>query len=461
MRRAAVLSVAVLAPGASAAHAKPVTLWACHGPTGQPLGQAGLTPVQTGDATAAVRGAGCSAPAAPGDGLLAGFARVDPEGGSSAAWQADVPSSTFLGRVRVARATTSAGAPAGSGTPQRAVTRVGANALETLDLGAAPVDGVLDGAVTGGSVVAGVTCERPTPERCAAAAPGALTVSALALGVDDAVAPAGTVGGVRSPVTAGGALDLAVDALDDGAGLGLAAATVDGAVRGQAALAPGCGDLDPATAEPDVALPGCAARATGVALRVDLTGVPVGPHRLRVVVTDVAGNAATAFDGDVVVAAPPPPASSTVQLQVGTPRPPGSGTAGAGGGSPVPGTVAGTGLPCARPRLAMALDQRPLRTSKGRLVLRRGKRYRFKGRLTCLVGTVRRSAPRGLQVEVLSRTSRKVVRHVAATVRTSGVLTRHLAPHSDRTIVFRVRTTTGTSQVRLRILVSSRGRGRR
>jgi hypothetical protein len=441
------LTGAVLALSAGAAPARPVALWGCHGPLGQPLGAAGLVATQAGDGTTVAAAGACE----NATGLVASFARADPAGGSLASWRASTPDHTTLQGARTMRTVVTAAAPYGTGTAQRYLFGASGAPIESinlLDVWATP-PGIVTGAASGGSAVAGVDCPRPAGERCAAAAPGAVTIGALVLDVDDPAPPRGSVGGLRSPVRGG--LTLEIDATDDGVGLATTRAIVDGAPLGQVALDAGCAaDLDPATPTPDAPLRGCAHQATRVALALDLSGQPVGVHRLQVRVADAAGNEADVYDGELVVAGPDPVFTPTVTLKVGDPRPatPG-GTSQAAGSTSAPGTVA----QCPRPQLSMALDQRPLRVSHGRLVLRAKARYRFRGRLTCRAQKLRRSATRGVSVEILNRIGRRTFGVTGATTTTGGRLTIILSYRSSRTLIFRHRSTSGTSQVRISITV--------
>jgi hypothetical protein len=439
------LTGAVLALGAGAAPARPVALWGCHGPLGQPLGAAGLAATQAGDGTTFAAAGACESAT----GLVASFSRPDPAGGSAASWRAEVPVQTTLQGARAVRTVAMAAGPYGSGTPQRY--RFGAagtpiESITLLDVWATP-PGTVSGTAIGGSASAGVDCPRPAGERCATAAPGAVTIGALVLDVDDPSPPRGSVGGLRSPVR--GVLTLEVDATDDGVGLATARAILDGAPLATVALDARCAaDLDPATPAPDAPLRGCAHRATHVALALDLGGQTAGAHRLQVRVADAAGNEADVYDGELAVAGPDPVFTPTVTLKVGDPRPaaPGGGSQGAGSPS-APGTVP----QCPRPQLSMALDQRPLRVSHGRPVLRAKARYRFRGRLTCRAGKVRHSAARGVPVEVLNRVGRRTFGVTGATTATGGRLTMILSYRSSRTLIFRHRSTSGTSQVRIPI----------
>jgi hypothetical protein len=441
------LAGVVLALGVGAAPARPVALWGCHGPLGQPLGAAGLTATQAGDGTTFAAAGACESAT----GLVASFSRADPAGGSAASWRASTPDHTILQGARVVRAMTTASAPYGTGTPQRYVFSAGGAPIESinlLDVWATP-PGTVTGIASGGSASVGVDCPRPAGERCVAGASGSVTIGALTLDVDDPTPPRGSVGGLRSPVRGG--LTLEVDATDDGVGLATVRAIVDGAPLAQVALDAGCAaDLDPATPTPDAPLRGCAHQATRVALPLDLSGRPIGTHRLQVRVADAAGNEADVYDGEIAVAGPDPVFTPTVTLKVGDPRPAGSGgTAGGAGSTSAPGTVP----QCPRPQLSMALDQRPLRVSHGRPVLRAKARYRFRGRLTCRAQKVRHSAARGVPIEVLNRVGRRTFGVTGATTTTGGRLTMILSYRSSRTLIFRHRSTSGTSQVRIPIAV--------
>ncbi len=445
------LTGAVLALSAGAAPARPVALWGCHGPLGQPLGAAGLVAAQAGDGMSFAAAGAC----AGATGLVASFARADPAGGSAASWRASAPDHTILQGARVARAITTAAGPYGTGTPQRWVVHADGGppieSINLLDVWATP-PGAVAGAASGASVTAGVDCPRPVGERCTAAAPGAVTIGALVLDVDDPAPPRGSVGGLRSPVRGG--LTLEVDATDEGVGLATARAIVDGAPLAQVALDAGCAaDLDAATPTPDVPLAGCARRVARVPLALDLGGLAVGVHHLAVRVADAAGNEADAYDGEIAIAGPDPPFTPSVTLKVGDPRPAATGS-GAVGANSTP--AAGTVPQCLRPQLSMALDQRPLRVAHGRPVLRAGGRYRFRGRLTCRAGSVRHSAARGVPVELLNRVGRRTFGVTGATTTTGGRLTMILSYRSSRTLIFRHRSTRGSSQVRMSITVVRR-----
>ena len=117
-----------------------------------------------------------------------------------------------------------------------------------------------------------------------------------------AAAPAGGVSGVRDP--ASGVLRLVVLASAD-EGLRSARAGLDGAEAATGSF--GC-DSEPATCP----------SAGEVTLLVPTTGVPDGPHRLTVTVTDAAGQETRLVDRVVTVANAPVVQQTTVTVGIGT-----------------------------------------------------------------------------------------------------------------------------------------------
>ena len=129
-------------------------------------------------------------------------------------------------------------------------------------------------------------------------------------------------------------------------------------------------------------------------------------------------------------------------------------TGGSNGGNGSGGVAGESATSCTSPRLSMELSQKPLKVSKGVLVLRSGKRYRFRGKLTCLVGTKRRSAPVKTPIELFNTIGKRTYRKGGATVRANGKITIILAYKSSRTLVFRYTNPDGRrSQVKLKIKV--------
>ena len=152
--------------------------------------------------------------------------------------------------------------------------------------------------------------------------------------VDDADAPRGAVGGIVTP--ASGTVTLSVRATDAGVGLARAEATVDGVVVAAAPLGgSGCTDLSPGDAAVDLPLGGgCPAAVTDLQLPIPTPTITDGAHRLRVTVTDAAGNAAVLADQDFTINNTPPDRQSTAMLTLGTAgTTPRAAARGAGGGA--------------------------------------------------------------------------------------------------------------------------------
>lgn len=212
------------------------------------------------------------------------------------------------------------------------------------------------------------------------AVPAAL---ALAPAARADAAPSGCVDNWHNP--AGKTLDLGIHASPaDGGTLASATITLNGATVATAALpadTPGCTAAD---------LP-----KPGVPLSFDTRSFADGLYHLVVTVTDADGTSAPIKDDPRFEIFNPPPGSSSATLIIGSgvPAPPprvnpGGGVRGASAGS------------CAKPKLSMRLSQKPLRIRKGVPVLVKGKRYRFTGRLTCLVNHRRVSAPKRTRIEL-------------------------------------------------------------
>ena len=109
------------------------------------------------------------------------------------------------------------------------------------------------------------------------------------------------------------------------------------------------------------------------------------------------------------------------------------------------------------PRLTMALSTKPLRRVKGVAVLRKGGRYRYSGRLTCVVGGRRVGAPDGSAVQILNTIGKRTLVRNGVTTARKGAVSVILAYSSSRLIRFRHRASDGvTVQVNLRIRVATR-----
>jgi hypothetical protein len=246
------------------------------------------------------------------------------------------------------------------------------------------------------------------------------------------------VGGVRDP--AAGALNLRVQASET-SGVGLR--TARAALADQPVVAAHFGDPSCAPA----AATTCPATG-GAALTIDTTAVADGVQRLVVTVEDGAGNLKTVLDRTVRVANTRPPSDVTLRFGGGIAPTEPADPGGSGG-------VAGEQSECRRPRLAVALTQRPLWVHQGRAVLAPGRRYRFSGRLTCRVDGRRRSAPRGTQVELRRFVRGRMIVRSSARVRARGRFVAQLRFRRSMVVAFRFRGAGGRLvQVRLPVIVT-------
>jgi hypothetical protein len=256
----------------------------------------------------------------------------------------------------------------------------------------------------------------------------------------------GAVGGIRDP--ASGYLELDVRANDrSGAGLRTVRASLGGEPLAEAAIgAPGCvadsADLDA----------GCPA-AGRVPLTLDTTEVADGPQRLEVTAEDGLGAVTHLVDRTVMVANTLPTWTSSVTLHVGsgTPDPNGPPTGPSGDPSASP-------RACRSPRLSVTLATRPLRFRHGVPVLRKGRSYMFKGRLTCVVDRRRRAAPAGTKLELRQIARGRTVTRRILQIGRNGRLRVRITARSRRAVVFRYRAA-GGRLVRVRIPVKVLPRG--
>jgi hypothetical protein len=250
----------------------------------------------------------------------------------------------------------------------------------------------------------------------------AAVVAALTMPAGAQASTSGAVGGVRDP--AGGVLELTVQAVET-EGIGLRRATV---------ILAGTALDSESFADPDC-VPGVCPAVGTVALTAPTYGVPDGPARLEVTVEDAAGTVTHVVDQRVTIVNQQPTSTSTVTVTVGAgSKKPQTGPGGPGG----PGGPSGPSG-CAAPRLSMFLAQRPLRIRRGVPVLAAGRKYRFRGRLTCVIDGRRKAAPRGTLVQVRDRRKRRTIERPAARVKTGGAIVAKLAHRRSCTVVFRIR----------------------
>jgi hypothetical protein len=183
-----------------------------------------------------------------------------------------------------------------------------------------------------------------------------------------------------------------------------------------------------------------------VVLSLDTTRFADGLHHLSVTVSDTDGAAGTIFDDPTwEVANTKPQYSSTATLTIGSavPQPPPAGVQSGGGG--VLGAAAGG---CVKPKLSMRLSQKPLRIRRGVPVLVKGKRYRFTGRLTCLLNGRRVSAPKRTRISLRATIHGRSYFAGRTTVGARGRIVVRIAAASSRTLEFRF---TKSTRVRIRI----------
>lgn len=296
---------------------------------------------------------------------------------------------------------------------------------------------------------------------------------AVAFGAPDASPPTGTLAGLRA--SASGTLELQLSASDAGDGLANAEATLDTASAFVRLGSGSCPEHPTPGTEPP---PGaeCPASVSAVPISLDTRAVPDGSHRLIVAISDGAGNAATLADRIVVVRNAAPASGTVATLTVGVSSAGEEGHPGKGKGAEK-GKGKGKGLAlrrkrCRAPHLTMRLARSPLWRTRPRhvAVLRYGRRYPYKGKLTCRAASGRRvPAPRGTPVSVyfrvwhLSFTRRhgpvKFARVRQVKVGRKGSLKLMLSFRSGRTVLFGYRGPRGElARAKLRLAVPPRTR---
>ena len=196
------------------------------------------------------------------------------------------------------------------------------------------------------------------------------------------------------------------------------------------------------------------AEVAGLTLGLDTIGMPDGDYTLTVRVADWAGNVRESTQ-PITVLNTRPTNTPTQTLSIGTSGIATQGGTNNNGGS---GGVAGaSSQQCRSPRLSVFLAQKPLRVSRGVPVLKRGKRYRFSGRLTCVVNNRRRSAPKRARIDILNTVGKRTIEKAGTTIKNKGGLSVILAYKSSRLITFRFTNSDGQrSQVRIRVRVARR-----
>jgi hypothetical protein len=246
--------------------------------------------------------------------------------------------------------------------------------------------------------------------------------SSITLSVQDST-PSGAVGGVQSPAETGSTLSLTIDASDTGSSLASAQASIDGNTASVSLCS----------------APPCPEAVSNIPLSINVGGT--GSHVLLVTVTDAVGNTGTLLEAPIEVLDPVPSGSNTVTVGIsamhdGPPVEPPEEPVHKHPLKELPPRVPPV---CPSPMLEMRLASTPLGyTRTGTPVLRRGRYYRFTGRLTCLHGHRRASAPDGTPVRVLYKVGRRTITAGSGTMLVhEGILSAMFGFKSARTIIFR------------------------
>jgi hypothetical protein len=453
-QKLSVLGVAMVALGAStssAAAANDVWLWSCHGPSGEALGDTGFS------SNFAPYGTGCDGPAA--DLGLGGMRAQLDAASTTASVSFSIPTNTELSAVRIQRIAT---VPAGV----KYDASVAATSLESSDgtnVAGAEKTFAVAPAVSSNSVRIQLSCTAACPAGPPSIDVGRVGMKVAETGSADSQKPSFAVGGWRSP--AADELTLDVRANDSGLGLKSAQAYFEGGTVPAPKPFPSatnCHDLTPADATVDLPVDNSCPNVDNVELKVNTRELPDGAgKRLVVNVEDIAGNVTTqVLDTEILNNVN---LGTNIQtLNIGTSNT----VTPAANNPPAPNTggVAGAQASqvCKTPRLSFSLSQKPLRISKGVPVLQSGKRYRFNGRLTCVINGKRRSAPKRARIDILNKIGKKTYTKAGTTVREGGKLTVILSYKTSRTLIFRFTSSDNKrSQVSIKLKVEKKKKSKR
>jgi hypothetical protein len=461
IRKLTVLGVALAGLGVStsSASASDVWLWTCHGPSGTPISD-GL------GQDFANYGAGCGAQGSDlGSGGQRGTLTPDATTGAftyneHAAATFNVPAETTLTGVRIQRRASGvvANMKYSLTAPSNQVTLESATGA---DVAAADQSfTVAPSGSTGGSVGVSLACVPPTG--CpTTTGPATLDVSRLGISVSDTTAPTFAVGGSRSPVAGDMVLDIRAN--DGGVGLRYAQAFLLQAQEPiqKSFTATNCADMTPDDAVVDLPLVNDCKHVDNIGITVPTAGVADGYYTLVVRVADWAGNvgeqtSTVEVNNNVNLGK----ASQTLSIGTSDNTPPNVVANTNNGGKT--GVAGQSSQNCTTPRLSFSLSQKPSRISKGVPVLVAGKRYRFNGRLTCVINKKRRSAPKGARVELMNKIGKKTYTKTGTTVRSDGKLTIILSYKTSRTLIFRFTNSDGKrSQVSIKVKVEKKKSSKR
>jgi len=401
-------------------------------------------------ATATEVDGGC---AAVGGTIAGSVGGSDPQGGAHAGVTVQVPPGLSLTGVALQRTTTNVPADPSSGQSYVVKTAAG-------DLGDAGAGSAFSAPVAPGTpdqlLSIAVACGAAINQHCSGD-PAGFSLSSMALTVADDSAPAAAYGGLHSP--AAGTLHIDVPARDEGLGLRDATLTVDGQQLAQASYGgANCAPLAGGSGT-DLALAEDCPHNGTTQLPLDTTGLADGTHSITITVSDAAGNSFNVLDnGTFEVLNHVDLGSNSQQLTIGTGANGGPGGGGTGTGT-TPGTtstlVGGANVsPCASPQLSAELSQKPLRRVKGVPEIAKGQRYRYTGRLTCVVNGKRVSAPANTIIAVENQVGKKKpLVKTGTTLRNAGRFTIILAYPSSRTIIFKYTGPTSSASVKVKVKV--------
>jgi hypothetical protein len=468
------LAAAALAISASTASANPAWVWACHGPNGGSI-LTDLQTGQTGDGEALAFDGGCAG--ADDAGYALRFTRPDPASNSKAELRLALPPGVTASKVVIVHEVhgSSAGARyrvslGGGGFVDRA--------LATPTQTPSPEEFTVSGS---GTLTFSLTCEQ-APTCAQGAEPVSVDIVKVGVLVDDQSAPRG---GVTRNTPVDKLSELIPSVSETGVGLSHAEVLIAPAPGAAPVFARRieigtCTDLspaDPTRVDLPLNLISCPTKSKDDcskrpqipcdAIAVDTTALPAGIYYRTVRVYDAAGNQTNLLQNGDQEYEPfevwhPVLGSPTQTLSIGS--------SGVAEPQPSPNTNPNSGgvggaqnSSCRSPRLSVSLDQKPLRISKGVPVLQYGKRYRFEGRLTCVINGKRKSAPKRTRVEILNKVGKKTVTKPATKVADKGLVRISLKyPVGTRTLIFRSRNPDGQrSQVSIKIKVEKKKTSKR
>jgi hypothetical protein len=195
--------------------------------------------------------------------------------------------------------------------------------------------------------------------------------------------------------------------------------------------------------------PACAEGS--VPLSFDTRNFPDGTYDLKVSVPDSAGSTGVADFPGFQIWNDRPTGSSSATLTIGSsvPQPQPQPLGGQPGGSGVLGASAGS---CVKPKLSMKLNQKPVRIKHGVPVLVKNKRYRFTGRLTCLIKGKRVSAPKRTRIDLRAIVHGKSAPKAHGSIGAGGKIVFRIASPSSRTLEFRFTGLNGkVTRVRIKV----------